>query len=101
MDNLGPTFLTDSQLLGGGSDTPHTLLMCAPVDIEDTINCELVRINDWLISNKLHFNVAKTEYMLIGSHKILSSIYKSPSVCKKCRSQENCGGYSGRISHKG
>ena len=45
-----------------------------------TINDELVRINDWLISNKLYLNVPKTEGMLIGSRERLSFINKSPAI---------------------
>ena len=41
----------------------------ADVDVNSiqlNLNHDLGNLNKWLISNKLAFNTAKTEYMLIG-----------------------------------
>ena len=49
-------------------------------DIEHRANSELINISKWLTDNKLHLNVAKTEYMLIGSRKRLNTIYHQPEI---------------------
>ena len=36
-------------------------------DVESIMNSELANLKEWLISNKLNLNVAKTEFMVIGS----------------------------------
>ena len=33
------------------------------------MNSELKNLNDWLITNKLSLNIAKTEFMIIGSRQ--------------------------------
>ena len=33
------------------------------------MNSELKNLNDWLIRNKLSVNIAKTEFMIIGSRQ--------------------------------
>ena len=42
-------------------------------DLEKGLNSELRSLNIWLISNKLSLNVAKTEFMVIGSNQRLNS----------------------------
>ena len=49
------------------ADDKH--ITCANVDVNSiqlNLNHDLGNLNKWLISNKLAFNTAKTEYMLIG-----------------------------------
>ena len=36
-------------------------------EVELAMNNDLARIKEWLLANKLSLNVAKTEFMLIGS----------------------------------
>jgi hypothetical protein len=40
----------------------------------------LLRIKEWLLANKLSLNVAKTEFLLIGSHHKLNNLDSQPSV---------------------
>ena len=42
-------------------------------DLENGLNSELKSPNIWLVSNKLSLNVAKTEFMVIGSNQRLNS----------------------------
>ena len=36
-------------------------------DLQPLLNSDLANLNCWLRANKLSFNVAKTEFMIIGS----------------------------------
>ena len=45
-----------------------------------TVNNDLLRIKEWLLANKLSLNVAKTEFLLIGSHHKLNNLDSKPSV---------------------
>ena len=42
-------------------------------ELEDTMNMELINLNTWLTSNKLSLNIAKTEFMVIGSRQGLAT----------------------------
>ena len=48
--------------------------------LQNSINCEMANVMDWLTSNKLSLNIFKTEYMLVtnkhASHKI---------ICNECK----------------
>ena len=54
-------------------DTNITFAASALIDLEKGLNTELRSLNQWLISNKLSLNVAKTEFMVIGSNQRLHS----------------------------
>jgi hypothetical protein len=41
--------------------------------LEFLINSSLINLNRWLIANKLSLNIAKTEFMIIGSRQRLAS----------------------------
>ena len=41
------------------------------IDLEDSMNNELSSLNSWLIANRLSLNIAKTEFMIIGSRQRL------------------------------
>ena len=43
-------------------------------DIKIAMNSDLENLRKWLIANKLSLNVAKTEFMLIGSKPMIKSI---------------------------
>ena len=51
----------------------NTNIDCKLIDLEKGLNTELRSLNQWLISNKLSLNVAKTEFMVIGSNQRLHS----------------------------
>ena len=40
-------------------------------NLQPLFNNELLNINNWLVANKLSLNVAKTEFMVIGSRQKL------------------------------
>ena len=44
-----------------------------PTDVENLVNSSLVNLNRWLIANKLSLNIAKTEFMVIGSRQRLAT----------------------------
>ena len=54
-------------------DTNITFAASTLSDLENGLNSELRSLNIWLISNKLSLNVAKTEFMVIGSNQRLNS----------------------------
>ena len=54
-------------------DTNITFADSTLIDLEKCLNTELRSLNRWLISNKLSLNVAKTEFMVIGSNQRLHS----------------------------
>ena len=54
------------------ADTNITFAASTLTDLEKGLNSELRSLNIWLISNKLSLNVAKTEFMVIGSNQRLN-----------------------------
>ena len=50
-------------------------------DLEAAVNSDLENLRKWLIANKLSLNVAKTEFILIGSKSMINNISNShPNV---------------------
>ncbi|CAB4010237.1 RNA-directed DNA polymerase from mobile element jockey-like, partial [Paramuricea clavata] len=50
-------------------------------DVEAAMNSDLENFRKWLIANKLSLNVAKTEFILIGSKPMITSISnKQPNI---------------------
>ena len=64
-------YADDTHLTYGNND------ICA---IEASLNQDLSNTNRWLIANKLTLNMAKTEYMLIGSRQKLNSLSALPAL---------------------
>ena len=50
-------------------DTNITFAASTMADLENVINSELRNLNCWLVTNKLSLNIAKTEFMVIGSNQ--------------------------------
>ena len=50
-------------------DTSISLPAANVSDLENKINRELINLNRWLKANKLSLNIAKTEFMIIGSRQ--------------------------------
>ena len=42
--------------------------------LQSILNSELNNIHQWLVANKLTFNVDKTEYMIIGTRQKLNHL---------------------------
>ena len=79
------------------SDLPHCLSKTKPrlfadntnltasansmTDLEAAVNSDMENLRKWLIANKLSLNVAKTEFILIGSKSMIKNISNShPNV---------------------
>ena len=69
-----PNCLEDSIPCLFADDTNITISGQNINDVERRANRELVNVSRWLKANRLHLNVAKTEYMLIGSRQRLATI---------------------------
>ena len=62
-------------------DTNLTASANSMTDLEAAVNSDLENLKKWLIANKLSLNVAKTEFMLIGSKLMIKNISNShPNV---------------------
>lgn len=63
------------------ADDTHLTFASNCVDtINEVLNRDLAKVNEWLIANKLTLNASKTEFMLIGSRQRLCTFDKSPSL---------------------
>ena len=43
-------------------------------DLENTVNLELRNLQRWLVINGLRLNIAKTEFMVIGSNQRIRAL---------------------------
>ena len=69
LNNTKPRlFADDTNLTATGDSIPH---------LETAVNSDLENLRKWLIANKLSLNVAKTEFMLIGSKPMIKSVSNS------------------------
>ena len=50
-------------------DTNITVPGCTFAELEQATNSELTNLYSWLKANKLSLNIAKTEFMVIGSRQ--------------------------------
>jgi hypothetical protein len=63
------------------ADDTHLTFASNNIDtINDEMNLDLAKVNEWLIANKLNLNKSKTEFMLVGSRQRLSILDKSPNL---------------------
>ncbi len=49
-------------------------------DVERRANEDLRNVRNWLSANKLNLNIAKTEYVLIGSRHRIDNLDVQPSI---------------------
>ena len=75
-----PSCLQYSQPRMYADDTNLSFASNSINNIEVKLNDDLVRVNEWLIANKLTLNSSKTEFMLIGSRPRLSTFQTVPSL---------------------
>ena len=67
--------------------------------LNESLNEDLEKIRLWLHANKPSLNVAKTEYIPIGSRQRLANLPLEPNVCigndpiKRVRDKKNLGVY--------
>ena len=66
LNNTRPRlFADDTNLTASGNSI---------ADVELAVNSDLDNLRNWLIANKLSLNVAKTEFMLIGSPQMIRNV---------------------------
>ena len=66
LDKTKPRLFADDTNLTASGDSI--------TDLETVVNSDLEKLRKWLIANKLSLNVAKTEFMLIGSKRMMKNI---------------------------
>ena len=44
-------------------------------DVQSAVNSDLENLRKWLVANRLSLNVAKTEFMLIGSKQMIKDAH--------------------------
>ena len=49
-------------------------------EVEKRVNEDQMNVRNWLCANKLNLNIAKTEYVLIGSRYRINSLDVQPSI---------------------
>ena len=49
-------------------------------EVELAVNDDLARLKEWLLANKLSLNVAKTEFLLIGSDYKINNLVTQPNI---------------------
>jgi len=54
-------------------DTSISIAASSLPELELALNAELANLHEWLNVNKLSLNIAKTEFMLIGSRQRLAT----------------------------
>ena len=64
-------------------DTNLTASGDSMTDVENTVNSDLENLRNWLIANKLSLNVAKTEFMLIGSRQMIKDFHRKNFIENK------------------
>ena len=75
-----PNCLMHSQPRMYADDTSITYASNDVEEIERCVNIDLDRIRIWLAANKLTLNTTKTEFLLIGSSRRLSTLERSPII---------------------
>ena len=74
-----PNCLVNSHPRMYADDTHLTFASNDVVHLEENINDDLTKINEWLTANNLALNKSKTEFMLIGSRQRLNTFNRLSS----------------------
>ena len=74
-----PNCLISSSSRMYADDTHITFASNNIKTIEENLNEDLSKVNEWLVSNKLTLNSSKTEFLLIGSRQRLATL-TSPAI---------------------
>ena len=69
-----PNCLTSASPIIFADDTTITFAASTMTDLEDAVNLELRNLQRWLITNRLSLNIAKTEFMVIGSNQPIHAL---------------------------
>ena len=70
-------FLTSASPRIFTDDINITFAVSTMIDLENTVNFELRNLERWLITNRLSLNIAKTEFMVIGSNQRIHALSKN------------------------
>ena len=69
-----PNSLTSASPRIFADDTNITFAASKMIDLENAVNLELRNLQRWLITNRLSLNIAKTEFMVIGSNQRIQAL---------------------------
>ena len=69
-----PNCITSASPRIFADDTNITFASSTMIDLENTVNLELRNLQRWLITNRLSFNIAKIEFMVIGSNQRIHAL---------------------------
>ena len=61
-------------------DTSLSYAADSPSELESVINSELESLKTWLITNKLSLNLAKTEFMTVGSRQRITDTHDNMAI---------------------
>ena len=61
-------------------DTSLSYATDSPGELESVINSELESLKTWLVTNKLSLNIAKTEFMTIGSRQRIGVTHDNMTI---------------------
>ena len=78
--NKSKYFLNPDDISVGKANKIFSFCSNTLSDPEHLINFELQSLNRWLIANKSSLNIAKTEFMVIGSRQRLAT-FDDPELC--------------------
>ena len=69
-----PNCITSASPRIFADDTNITFAASTMIDLENVVNLELRNLQRWLIANRLSLNIAKTEFMVIGSNQRIHAL---------------------------
>ena len=78
--NVLPECLSQATSRLFADDTNLTVAGETIREVELAMNNDLARLKEWLLANKLSLNVAKTEFMLIGSDYKIFNLVTQPNI---------------------
>ena len=78
--NVLPECLSQATSRLFADDTNLTVAGETIREVELAMNNDLARLKEWLLANKLSLNVAKTEFMLIGSDYKIYNLVTQPNI---------------------
>ena len=70
-------------------DTSLSYATGSPGELESVINSELESLQTWLVTNKLSLNIAKTEFMTIGSRQRIAVTHDNMTIMTVVKSTKS------------
>ena len=75
-----PNFVKDSNISVYADDTGLSSKISSALEINSELLPDCLKVCDWLKANKLSLNIAKTEYMIIGTSQKLMQLGAIPKI---------------------